>query len=325
MQGLVQQIKEIINETCSEVLEKIELEEKEIDLMVAGLNLLEIQRKQEQNPATHAPYGTVDDKAPLLDSTKKQLVSCEPQRPKNLLPYTVTSDCQFGQFLKVRGEAYLAFRLTSSKDQDLEKITCYNEFFTQVPDFHRPSNLKPAVYVLDVNHFLQVLYDEIRNIEGCIKYQEAEWKVDQAEEVKNKSYRLMAQLIEEILSGYDSERQVSSKTSTFTPPKRVRIRTMDQSPKIVSVDEINQKKDKIFWNQTEVLFDCYLEEDIHAIFPNVTLEIINLRALEEMRIELLGCEHGQTFENWRACKIKTQELGGQYNMKLLKQLQELFP
>ena len=29
MQGLVQQIKEIINETCSEVLEKIELEEKE--------------------------------------------------------------------------------------------------------------------------------------------------------------------------------------------------------------------------------------------------------------------------------------------------------
>ena len=60
MQGLAQQIKEIINETCSEVLEKIELEEKEIDLMVAGLNLLEVQRKRGQDASVHAPFGEVE-------------------------------------------------------------------------------------------------------------------------------------------------------------------------------------------------------------------------------------------------------------------------
>lgn len=324
MQGLVQQIKEIINETCSEVLEKIELEEKEIDLMVAGLNLLEIQRKRGQNASARVSLSTVDDKVNLPDNTTKQLTSYEPQRSGEPLSYIVAPDSQFGKFLKVRGEAYLTFRLTSSKDQNLEEITCYNQFFTQVPEFHRPLNLKPAVYILDVNHFLQVFYDEIRNIEGCIKYQEAEWKVDQAEEVKHESYRLMARLIEEILSGYDLEQQVLPKISTLTPPKRVRIRAMDRSPKVVSVDDIDQKEDKIFWKQTEVLFDCYLEEDIRAIFPNVTLDIINLYALEEMRTELLRCEHGQTFENWRTCKIKTQELGEQYNVELLRQLQELF-
>ncbi|SVC33397.1 uncharacterized protein METZ01_LOCUS286251, partial [marine metagenome] len=69
MQGLVQQIKEIINETCSEVLEKIELEEKEIDLMVAGLNLLEVQRKRGQNASTHMPVSTVDEKANFPEKT----------------------------------------------------------------------------------------------------------------------------------------------------------------------------------------------------------------------------------------------------------------
>ena len=325
MQGLVQQIKEIINETCSEVLEKIELEEKEIDLMVAGLNLLEVQRKRGQSASTHMPVSTVDENSNLPESAKKQLTSYELQRPKKPLSYVVAPDCQFDQFFKVRGEAYLAFRLTSSSDQNLEEITCYNQFFTQVPEFYRPLNLKPAVYVLDVNHFLQVFYDEIRNIEGCIKYQEAEWKVDQAEEVKHESYRLMARLIEEILSGYDPEQQVSPKILTITPPTRIRVRAMGKPPEIVSVDEIDQKEGKIFWKQTEVMFDCYLEKDVHAIFPNATLEIINLDSLKEMQTELLRCEHGQTFENWRACKIKTQELGEKYNVELLKQLQELFP
>ena len=130
MQGLVQQIKEIINETCSEVLEKIELEEKEIDLMVAGLNLLEVQRKRGQNASTHMPVSTVDEKSNLPESAKKQLTSYELQRPKKPLSYVVAPDCQFDQFFKVRGEAYLAFRLTSSSDQNLEEITCYNQFFT---------------------------------------------------------------------------------------------------------------------------------------------------------------------------------------------------
>ena len=325
MQGLAQQIKEIINETCSEVLEKIELEEKEIDLMVAGLNLLEVQRKRGQNASVHVPFGVVGGQVKLPESLPPKLTSYEPQRPKKPLSYVIASDCQFDQFCKVRGEAYVAFRLTSSSDQDLEEITCYNQFFTRFPDFSDPLNLKPAVYVLDVDHFLQVFYDEIRNIEGCIKYQEAEWKVDQAEEVMHESYRLMARLIEEILSGYDLQQQASSKMLTITPPTRVRVQAMGKSPEIVSVDEIDQKEGKIFLEQTEVMFDCYLEEDVHAVFPNVTLEIINLHSLKEMQAELLRCEHGQTFENWRACKIKTQELGEKYNVELLKQLQELFP
>ena len=97
MQGLAQQIKEIINETCSEVLEKIELEEKEIDLMVAGLNLLEVQRKRGQDASVHVPFVEVGGHVNLLESLPPKLTSYEPQRPTKPLSYVIASHCQFSK------------------------------------------------------------------------------------------------------------------------------------------------------------------------------------------------------------------------------------
>jgi hypothetical protein len=59
------------------------------------------------------------------------------------------------------------------------------------------------IYILDIEWFIKTFFNEIRHIESCLKYQAANWEKVQAKVAMNESYRVLIQLIDEILNAYD--------------------------------------------------------------------------------------------------------------------------
>jgi hypothetical protein len=227
-----------------------------------------------------------------------------------------------GEFPKARGETYLTYRLVGGERTDFEKIRRCNEYFTQYPIRPDGGYFYPIVYVLDVERFLKVFFEEVRHIESCARRQTANWKQPETRVAMNESYRALHQLIDEILNAYSPTLQAAPDggQARANLSLQVRIRDHRGAEKVVSIKELARKGERLFVNRAPVKFVGYLKQDINVIFPAPTLEVMNPHVLRQMRDCLAQCQYERAIEHWRRCEIRIRELGKRYESDLLSQL-----
>jgi hypothetical protein len=154
-----------------------------------------------------------------------------------------------------------------------------------------------------------------------MKYQAANWKSTQAKIGLNESYRVLVQLIDEILNAYSPTLQASpTPSASASSPNRLRVRDAKGSEQEVEIVQLSQRGERLFWGRTEVTFAGYLKQDMHVIFPVPTFEMMNPHILKLMRNELSQNQYERSLRYWRACEIRIQELGTHYENSLLEQL-----
>ena len=176
----------------------------------------------------------------------------------------------------------------------------------------------PYIYILDIEWFLKTFFDEIRHIESCLKYQAANWEKVQAKVAMNESYRVLIQLIDEILNAYDLKLQAS-------PPHRarassqsyIRVRDAKGAEREVSIKVVSQKGRRLFLDRDEVTFTGYRKRDIHIILSVPIFEVMSPHVLKRIRQELTQYQYKKSVECWCACEIRIQELGKRYETGLL--------
>ena len=182
MSELLQRLRQEIHNACSEVLHEIELQKQEVDKEVSKF----ISRKAELSEKTKPPsreeqYRTILGQiANQVNSDTASASDANQPQPADPLSLVSASSCSFSEFLKIKGKTHFAYHLTSGSRRDFEKIPRYNEYYMRFLTLFREHRLPPVIYVLDVESFLKVFFDEIRHIESCLKYQEANWRRPQA-------------------------------------------------------------------------------------------------------------------------------------------------
>ena len=227
----------------------------------------------------------------------------------------------FVGFAKVWGDIHTVHRLTSGNQGDLESVSLHNEYFTRTLTLSREHCFPPIIYVLDTKHYLKALFDEIRHIESCIKYQKANWKRLQAKDVMEESYLELILLIDEILESYNPDLQKSPESvSTIELPNHILVRDVNENDHVVAIEQLSHKEEGLFLNDMKVVFAGYRKHDINVILPVPTLEVMNFEILQLIREELMQNQYKQSFEHWRACELRIQELGHRYESGLLGQL-----
>ena len=323
MSELLQRLRQEIHNACSEVLRELELQKQEVDKAVSKF----ISRKAELSQKTEPPsreeqYRTILGQiANQINSDTASVSDVNQPQPADPLPLVSASSSSFSEFLKIQGKTHFAYHLTPGSHRDFEKIPRCNEYYTRFLTLFRERHLPPVIYVLDVKSFLKVFFDEIRHIESCLKYQDANWKRPQAKMVLNESYRVLIQLIDEILESYSPTLQASpAHSSRVGSPSHVRVVDAKGHEHSVEIKQLSQKRKRLFLNRMEVTFAGHLKHDINVIFPFPTLEVMNAHVLQRMREELAQHRYEQSLEYWRACELRIQELGSHYESGLLGQL-----
>ena len=135
------------------------------------------------------------------------------------------------------------------------------------------------------------------------------------------SYLELILLIDEILECYNLDLQKSPESvSTIELPNHILVRDASKNNHVVAIEQLSHKKDGLFLNDMEVVFAGYRKRDINVIFPVPTLEVMNLDILQSVREELMQNQYKRSFEHWRACELRIQELGHRYESGLLGQL-----
>jgi len=323
MNELLQISKKRVHDTCDKIALELDQQTQEINKAISELTIRKAELSQKtEPPSREEQYRTILGQIANQINSDTALASdiSQPQ-PADPLSQVSASSSLFSEFLKIQGKTHFAYRLAPGIRRDFEKIPRCNEYYTRFLTLFREHRLPPVIYVLDVKSFLKVFFDEIRHIESCLKYQDANWKRPQAKMVLNESYRVLIQLIDEILESYSPTLQASpAHSSRVGSPSHVRVVDAKGHEHSVEIKQLSQKRKRLFLNRMEVTFAGYLKHDINVIFPFPTLEVMNAHVLQRMREELAEHRYEQSLEYWRACELRIQELGSHYENGLLGQL-----
>ena len=318
MNELLQIIKKRVHDTCDKISLELNQQTQEINKAISELTIRKAELSQKtEPPSREEQYRTILGQ--IANQTNSDTPSAsDVNQPLSLVSASPSS---FSEFLKIQGKTHFAYHLTLGSRRDFEKIPRCNEYYTRFLTLFREHRLPPVIYVLDVKSFLKVFFDEIRHIESCLKYQDANWKRPQAKMVLNESYRVLIQLIDEILESYSPTLQASpAHSSRVGSPSHVQVVDAKGHEHSVEIKQLSQKRNRLFLNRMEVTFAGYLKHDINVIFPFPTLEVMNAHVLQRMREELAEHRYEQSLEYWRACELRIQELGSHYESDLLGQL-----
>ena len=252
MKDFIEILTQKLDRALDETVLEIDRQEKKIDSTISDLSSQKetlSQKKQqtieEQHYHSHdqtqqTQYNQILNR--LVDNLKKKE---KPASPTRSTTQTVQPKSPFSAFPIIYGDIYLTYRLTADKSEQHEQIHRYNQFYTRRLADHLRTPNRPAIYILDVIHLLQIFFDEIRHIESCHKYQEADWKTNQVSVVLNESYRTLIRLMEEILSGYNALLQVSPTGGQHTSPKQVSIRTATNQEQAVDLADLSYQPDSL--------------------------------------------------------------------------------
>lgn len=338
MKDFIEILTQKLDRALDETVLEIDRQEKKIDSTISDLSSQKetlSQKKQqtieEQHYHSHdqtqqTQYNQILNR--LVDNLKKKE---KPASPTRSTTQTVQPQSPFSAFPIIYGDIYLTYRLTADKSEQHEQIHRYNQFYTRRLADHLRTPNRPAIYILDVIHLLQIFFDEIRHIESCHKYQEADWKTNQVSVVLNESYRTLIRLMEEILSGYNALLQVSPTGGQHTSPKQVRIRTATNQEQAVDLADLSYQPDSLTSGKVqyrsftteqsmEVQFAGFLKEDLNIIFPLSVFDVFNPHVLNIMLGEFKQRQHGRALDFWRQAELRIQQLGDAYQTELHEQL-----
>jgi len=335
---LTQKLDQALEETVNQIdqqEEKINSTLSDLSLKKESLNQKKQQTLQMQNDHSQALASQTRVQSRYSDILSQMVdnLKDKDQAPLTTAKTTTinTSVSPFSTYPIVCGDVYQTYRLTAGQSDAYQQISLYNQFYTYRLEDYLKKPSKFAIYIVDAVHFLKILFDEIRHVESCRKYQEADWKSNQVNIVLNESYRTLILLIEELLAGYNATLQVSPIGVGRKIPNQVRIRVENGIEQVTNLTELSKSVDRINGNMVmyqpiasgpsaPAEFVGFLKTDLNIIFPLPLFDLLNPHVLKIMLGEFKQRQHHQTMEFWRQSEIRIQQLGDSFETELHEQL-----
>ena len=344
MHDFIEILTKKLDQALEETVKQIDQQEEKIDLTISDLSLKKkslneekqqtLKKQNDHSLAIASQTKTQSRYSQVLSQMVDDLKEKDNQSPPKQEPSNIdiqTSTSSFSNYPIVHGDIYQTYRLTAGQSNTYQQIALYNQFYTDSFENYLYDSSKFPIYIIDIVHLLKTLFNEIRHVESCHKYQEADWKTNQVNVVLNESYRTLILLIEELLASYNANLQVAPISTGEKTPSKVRIRTGSGAEQVVDITEFSKSVEQVTKNSITYRskglgqsrtgeFAGFLKSDVNIVFPLSTFDILNPNVLRIILGEFKQRQHQETMEYWRQSELRIQKLGDSFKAELHEQL-----